>query len=143
MKSSSLGKVTLENFWNSDLKSFSITHTHDKILHLGTSHTEYDIKDKQIIHNAYTLIYTPQYDDYWNVTITTANGDIWHNTSRLKCNIKKEDNGNVIIGVNGDSQRMYVAFPFSSTCSMLMNPLMILVKIIKLRWIHILSYDQM
>ncbi|MEK8343237.1 hypothetical protein P2O66_13685, partial [Escherichia coli] len=24
----------------------------------------------------------------------------------------------------------------------LMNPLMILVKIIKLRWIHILSYDQ-
>ncbi|MDG0222428.1 hypothetical protein L0C50_23075, partial [Salmonella enterica subsp. enterica] len=26
---------------------------------------------------------------------------------------------------------------------MLMNPLMILVKIIKLRWIHILSYDQM
>ncbi|WP_249538158.1 recombinase family protein, partial [Escherichia coli] len=27
--------------------------------------------------------------------------------------------------------------------SALMNPLMILVKIIKLRWIHILSYDQM
>lgn len=28
-------------------------------------------------------------------------------------------------------------------CQALMNPLMILVKIIKLRWIHILSYDQM
>ncbi|WP_342457167.1 winged helix-turn-helix domain-containing protein [Escherichia coli] len=28
-------------------------------------------------------------------------------------------------------------------CCALMNPLMILVKIIKLRWIHILSYDQM
>ncbi|MER2952093.1 hypothetical protein ABTW35_12855, partial [Morganella morganii] len=28
-------------------------------------------------------------------------------------------------------------------CRVLMNPLMILVKIIKLRWIHILSYDQM
>ncbi|MEH4577263.1 hypothetical protein POY27_27750, partial [Klebsiella pneumoniae] len=27
-------------------------------------------------------------------------------------------------------------------CCVLMNPLMILVKIIKLRWIHILSYDQ-
>ncbi|MGM3607859.1 hypothetical protein NA571_23470, partial [Salmonella sp. NW438] len=26
--------------------------------------------------------------------------------------------------------------------AVLMNPLMILVKIIKLRWIHILSYDQ-
>ncbi|WP_236475182.1 hypothetical protein, partial [Escherichia coli] len=34
--------------------------------------------------------------------------------------------------------------PFG-TCidEVLMNPLMILVKIIKLRWIHILSYDQM
>ncbi|EHG4292237.1 hypothetical protein D9E71_23300 (plasmid) [Escherichia coli] len=30
-----------------------------------------------------------------------------------------------------------------NTDSILMNPLMILVKIIKLRWIHILSYDQM
>ncbi|WP_251124021.1 inovirus-type Gp2 protein, partial [Escherichia coli] len=29
------------------------------------------------------------------------------------------------------------------TYATLMNPLMILVKIIKLRWIHILSYDQM
>ncbi|MGJ7203910.1 hypothetical protein ABM006_16470, partial [Morganella morganii] len=33
---------------------------------------------------------------------------------------------------------------FATTLSsILMNPLMILVKIIKLRWIHILSYDQM
>ncbi len=31
----------------------------------------------------------------------------------------------------------------TETGSVLMNPLMILVKIIKLRWIHILSYDQM
>ncbi|MCO4936065.1 hypothetical protein M1V48_24875, partial [Escherichia coli] len=31
----------------------------------------------------------------------------------------------------------------TSGSAMLMNPLMILVKIIKLRWIHILSYDQM
>jgi hypothetical protein len=32
---------------------------------------------------------------------------------------------------------------FTDLCSTLMNPLMILVKIIKLKWIHILSYDQM
>ncbi|MDF3578167.1 hypothetical protein P3S20_24430, partial [Enterobacter hormaechei] len=30
----------------------------------------------------------------------------------------------------------------NKTYAALMNPLMILVKIIKLRWIHILSYDQ-
>ncbi len=37
----------------------------------------------------------------------------------------------------------FVALINGSYCSVLMNPLMILVKIIKLRWIHILSYDQM
>ncbi|WP_032085108.1 hypothetical protein, partial [Escherichia coli] len=36
----------------------------------------------------------------------------------------------------GTRKRLYVS-------DLLMNPLMILVKIIKLRWIHILSYDQM
>ncbi len=40
-----------------------------------------------------------------------------------------------------------IAFIRATTCDSegyaLMNPLMILVKIIKLRWIHILSYDQM
>ncbi|MEX1770239.1 alcohol dehydrogenase catalytic domain-containing protein, partial [Escherichia coli] len=35
------------------------------------------------------------------------------------------------------------AMGLPSGYSALMNPLMILVKIIKLRWIHILSYDQM
>ncbi|MGJ7060329.1 phage terminase small subunit P27 family, partial [Morganella morganii] len=33
--------------------------------------------------------------------------------------------------------------PLIKAHPVLMNPLMILVKIIKLRWIHILSYDQM
>ncbi|WP_207105088.1 hypothetical protein, partial [Photobacterium damselae] len=34
-------------------------------------------------------------------------------------------------------------YTFQGRYLALMNPLMILVKIIKLRWIHILSYDQM
>ncbi|WP_227655811.1 hypothetical protein, partial [Klebsiella pneumoniae] len=34
-------------------------------------------------------------------------------------------------------------YDFINGHKLLMNPLMILVKIIKLRWIHILSYDQM
>ncbi|WP_244565638.1 DinI-like family protein, partial [Escherichia coli] len=40
------------------------------------------------------------------------------------------------------SRRIQYAFP-DNEGHVLMNPLMILVKIIKLRWIHILSYDQM
>ncbi|WP_289708768.1 MFS transporter [Escherichia coli] len=37
----------------------------------------------------------------------------------------------------------WVPTDWSHGSKVLMNPLMILVKIIKLRWIHILSYDQM
>ncbi|QKK72735.1 Propanediol utilization protein PduA [Klebsiella pneumoniae] len=38
---------------------------------------------------------------------------------------------------------LLVGYERISSGLVLMNPLMILVKIIKLRWIHILSYDQM
>ncbi len=43
--------------------------------------------------------------------------------------------------INGGYQ--YIEMNGTAEYSVLMNPLMILVKIIKLRWIHILSYDQM
>ncbi|WP_244587523.1 type VI secretion system tube protein TssD, partial [Escherichia coli] len=43
-----------------------------------------------------------------------------------------------------DNEKMAICeFILYRTSKALMNPLMILVKIIKLRWIHILSYDQM
>ncbi|MGG5194723.1 hypothetical protein ACFMPF_20345, partial [Citrobacter sp. S5] len=51
-----------------------------------------------------------------------------------------------LTGVSGsDVISSTLTFPelFPNACLALMNPLMILVKIIKLRWIHILSYDQM
>ncbi|MCV3094745.1 hypothetical protein OHF35_26800, partial [Escherichia coli] len=42
----------------------------------------------------------------------------------------------ILMGVSGSGKTLIGS-------KVLMNPLMILVKIIKLRWIHILSYDQM
>ncbi|WP_258962272.1 type II toxin-antitoxin system RelE/ParE family toxin, partial [Klebsiella pneumoniae] len=44
-------------------------------------------------------------------------------------------------GISDDE--LYQAIQSALQGKVLMNPLMILVKIIKLRWIHILSYDQM
>ncbi|MEY0303815.1 hypothetical protein AB7W11_18025, partial [Providencia manganoxydans] len=44
---------------------------------------------------------------------------------------------NAVVSNGGTGQMTEVGY------KALMNPLMILVKIIKLRWIHILSYDQM
>ncbi len=42
-----------------------------------------------------------------------------------------------------DNNASVMRYWFEEPYEALMNPLMILVKIIKLRWIHILSYDQM
>lgn len=46
-----------------------------------------------------------------------------------------------VIDLRGKDMGTYI--DANGACWALMNPLMILVKIIKLRWIHILSYDQM
>ncbi|HGU6798217.1 TPA: hypothetical protein ACNAM8_004593 [Escherichia coli] len=45
-------------------------------------------------------------------------------------------------GIDGIIVNLHRHQPYKASWA-LMNPLMILVKIIKLRWIHILSYDQM
>ncbi|WP_250189361.1 NAD(P)-binding domain-containing protein, partial [Escherichia coli] len=47
------------------------------------------------------------------------------------------------IGPVADELLSLGAVSVETARQVLMNPLMILVKIIKLRWIHILSYDQM
>ncbi|WP_434084866.1 hypothetical protein, partial [Proteus mirabilis] len=49
------------------------------------------------------------------------------------------DFGSVLVGIMAVAASIITLYAGFA----LMNPLMILVKIIKLRWIHILSYDQM
>ncbi|WP_258814587.1 hypothetical protein, partial [Klebsiella pneumoniae] len=49
----------------------------------------------------------------------------------------------LVWGHNKENAGEYAGIKITFPGLALMNPLMILVKIIKLRWIHILSYDQM
>ncbi|HEQ1858948.1 TPA: hypothetical protein VEO38_003805 [Providencia alcalifaciens] len=124
--------ITFENFWGEELRYATITHTdstypdeydfkqqYDIKQQYGGNDTEtlYHIEDKKILTDAIKFKYVPNLKDYWNITITTMYGQIWFTESRLPCSIKPEDNHRVIIGVNGQSKRMYVAFPASSTCS--------------------------
>ncbi|WP_252492353.1 alcohol dehydrogenase catalytic domain-containing protein, partial [Escherichia coli] len=51
--------------------------------------------------------------------------------------------GKNIADLKNGQQVAVIPYVACQQCPALMNPLMILVKIIKLRWIHILSYDQM
>ncbi|MGT3409329.1 curli minor subunit CsgB, partial [Escherichia coli] len=63
--------------------------------------------------------------------------------SKLLAVVAQEGSSNrAKIDQTGDYNLAYIDQAGSANDA-LMNPLMILVKIIKLRWIHILSYDQM
>ncbi len=80
--------------------------------------------------------------------------DLVANVKNSTCKSGISNQGNIDLGVVGVGYFSDNVTPESyqpggkeftvtvSDCA-LMNPLMILVKIIKLRWIHILSYDQM
>ncbi|MEY0435654.1 fimbria/pilus outer membrane usher protein, partial [Providencia huaxiensis] len=80
----------------------------------------------------------------WNHLQTYIERDIRRLNSRLTIGETSSDNGvmesNPYRGVRLASDESML--PQSERGFALMNPLMILVKIIKLRWIHILSYDQ-
>ena len=64
---------------------------------------------------------------------------VLNNTKKADTNITIKNESGKLIPLS----KQITSHRLCGECEALMNPLMILVKIIKLRWIHILSYDQM
>lgn len=56
------------------------------------------------------------YLDYWMITITTEDNEIYSTNGSHRCSIEEKDNGKVILGVNGDSKKMYISM-VSGSCS--------------------------
>ena len=111
-----LGLVTVENYWNENIKELELViNTSD---FMKTYKVFNDIKDKQVLKDAYSFVFSYGKQISWRVTFITESGETWGNGSFLPCNFATSDNGKAIIGVNGDSKRLYVAFPSSSSCSM-------------------------
>ncbi len=67
-------------------------------------------------------------------------GDILVSLDKTDATIALNKAKNNLANIVRQTNKLYLQ---DKQYSALMNPLMILVKIIKLRWIHILSYDQM
>ncbi|MEQ4675942.1 hypothetical protein ABN063_15365 [Providencia vermicola] len=110
-----LASVTIENFWNEDIKELNLQiDTSDIFL---TFKDFFNIKDKQIIKDAYRFVFFYEKNVSWKVTFITESGEIWSSNKFLSCNFSSSDNGEATVGINGDSKRMYVAFPSSSSCS--------------------------
>lgn len=117
--------LTFENYWGEDLILVEINFLEPPSPY-GVSKTNYsDYGEALIRHVSNGQHITldekfPYYLDqshYWRISFITKYGQTWASDFGFTCQIKPEDNDTVIIGINGDSKRMYVAFPESSTCS--------------------------
>ncbi|MEQ4692951.1 MULTISPECIES: hypothetical protein [Providencia] len=110
-----LASLTIENFWNEDIKEMKYVCYQDTLP--ISSEIFYNIKQKQIIPNAHLFSLYTETNSFWKIKFTTVSGAHWFTPNRLKCDDFKEDNSQVTIGINGDAKTMYVAFPSSKSCS--------------------------
>ncbi|WP_252357925.1 fimbrial protein, partial [Escherichia coli] len=79
--------------------------------------------------------------NHWHVMLPGGNMRFQGKIIAEACSLALSDRQMTVDMGQLSSNRFHAAGEYGD--SVLMNPLMILVKIIKLRWIHILSYDQM
>ncbi|ATG16935.1 hypothetical protein GKR56_12660 [Providencia alcalifaciens] len=120
---SAKGTVTLENFWGEPLKLMKLTH-----LSLRTSTVELkDVPQGAIIKNAMEFIYQrgigkPR--DYWILDIVTQDNTRYRSEPMYDCSIDETGTpteGHVIVGVNGESKRIYTVLDSGDRCSDSMN----------------------
>ncbi|HHR6080017.1 TPA: hypothetical protein ACS7ZY_002402 [Providencia alcalifaciens] len=109
--------LTFENFWGEELKRVLITTDPFFMPRPTFLIILDDIKDKSVNQNAARFIYESNEVHYWLVSFLDSSGTIWTSQPAFKCQITKEDNHSVTLGLNGESKHLYAAFPSSSSCS--------------------------
>nr|WP_282557177.1 MULTISPECIES: hypothetical protein [Providencia] len=119
------GLATFENFWGEDLTRVEIHYYISDII--NSSEPRFykrsfmrNVPNKSILKDVFSFKYElGVFDsyDYWQVLIETQSGRVYETKSNFYCSIKKEDHGQVTLGVNGESKKLYVHFPSSSDCS--------------------------
>lgn len=113
------GHLTFENFWGQNLKKVILTHSLGPAVTLLDDKKELGaVEDKEILTDILGFKYLiGTTTDYWHIAFWTQTGSIYESSLGFSCNITASDHGKVTLGINGESQRMYVSFPSSSTCS--------------------------
>lgn len=110
-----LASLTIENFWTEDVKQ--ITYVCYANFFIVSHKTFYNVQQKQIIIDADLFTLNNKVATSWSVDFITQSGSHWVTSNHLQCDDFKDNNGQVTIGINGDAQTMYVAFPSSKSCS--------------------------
>lgn len=119
-----IGGCDFENYWGEKLVVVDIIHYMSNIFDVDQNNNDivrlFDVNDKTKIFNTMIFIYglgSVDLLDYWKVKIITESGKVYSSRSGLRCSIKNEDRGNVILGVNGNAKRMYISMTDSGSCS--------------------------
>lgn len=118
------GFCDFENYWGEELSKVEIKHFISGILF----HTEkkvvsvvlHNVADRKKIENVLMFYHTNgslDHYDFWKIKITTKSGKVYTSKDRFYCSLSESDNNKAILGVNGDEETLYVAFPSSSSCS--------------------------
>ncbi|MEY0233449.1 hypothetical protein [Providencia manganoxydans] len=117
------GVLDFENYWGERLLYVEVTHHVDSIFNehprLSQSMNFQGVDDKTKLSNVMYFKYKlgdMNGLDFWTVHIMTESGINYTTKKLLRCSIRDEDHGRVILGVNGESKSMYVSMA-SGTCS--------------------------
>lgn len=122
-----VGVLDFENYWGKKLAKVKVVHYISNkydTSYLSPVYQEFEnVNDKSAIRNAMNFSYELGNDgalDYWMIRFTTENNETYYSSSSLRCSVRAEDNGKVILGINGESERMYVSMA-SGNCSVGLN----------------------
>ncbi|MEY0233450.1 hypothetical protein [Providencia manganoxydans] len=121
------GNLDFENYWGEKLFSVEIIHYLSDIINVAEIYSMYKkimyVDDKTKVTDAMRFKYSLGdlgYLDYWKIKIITDNNEVYSSNGSVRCSIRPEDNGKVIMGVNGESKRMYISM-VSGSCSISLN----------------------
>ena len=114
--STSLGQISIENFWNEDLKKVEIFYQRNSNI-IESVFILYNLEDKRTIKDIHNFSFDLKDKMAWKTKIVTKSGQFWSSGDYLPCQIKDVDNGKVTINFNGNSKEMSIIYPVSSSCS--------------------------
>ena len=114
--STSLGQISIENFWNEDLKKVEIFYQRGSNI-IENVFVLYNLADKRTIKDIHTFSFDLKDKMAWKAKIVTKDGQFWSSGDYLPCQIQDNDNGKVTINFNGNSKKMSIIYPTSGSCS--------------------------
>ncbi|MGE7416257.1 hypothetical protein [Methylobacterium tarhaniae] len=113
------GIVYLQNDWGVDLAQLTIRHRRSNDPDKQEEQTFYNVVAGDSV-GPMAITYTTGAGspfDYWWVKFVTQNGSTFDCKDNFYCSISSDDDGRVMLRLDGSDSELYVSFSSSSGCS--------------------------